>query len=174
MIFNNYSPIPYNNKDNYSNNYDTYKQPEWSQNNYQKPQNYSPVIAVPYQTNNKDISEAITSDKLNLLSTTIDHLTYQINKRAKIRDFNIDDLDHKLCDTEGKLLNLDAFPHNINPLIESKRSECYRTINQLKSDKNQEVVRCWKDQSSLYTDLLKAIGEYRSIKRRSNILSGGY
>lgn len=177
MIFSNYDSNNKTSIDEYAKDYNKFNPIEWEATN-----NYTNQIGDNYLISTKpqekpitsDVTDVITNDRLNLLSTTIDHLTYQINKRAKLRDRNLSDLDDLLLKNETTLLNLDSFHLNVNPMIESKRTECNRTISQIRADKNDVGIRCWKDQSSLYTDLLKSIGEYKTIKRRSKILSGDY
>jgi len=125
-------------------------------------------------SNGSDIADVITNDKLKFLGTTAEHLKSQIEQRSKIRDDHVEDLDSMIMDCDTGVMNLESWPMFSNQMVEKKRADFKNVIQKLESEKKQEVLKCWKDQSSLYKELLETLGEYKNVQRRSNMLSGGY
>lgn len=121
-----------------------------------------------------DITDTITNDKLKFLGTTANHLKSQIEQRSKIRDDHIKDLDSMILECDTGVMNLEPWPIFTNQFVEKKRGDLKNTIQRLEFEKKQEVLNCWKDQSSLYKELLKTLGEYKNVQRRSKMLRGGY
>jgi len=121
-----------------------------------------------------DIADVITDDKLKFLGTTAQHLKSQIEQRSKIRDDHVEDLDSMIIDCDTGVMNLESWPMFSNQMVEKKRADFKNVIQKLESEKKQEVLKCWKDQSSLYKELLETLGEYKNVQRRSKMLSGGY
>jgi hypothetical protein len=121
-----------------------------------------------------DIADVITNDKLKFLGATAEHLKSQIELRSKIRDDHVNDLDSMIMECDTGVMNLESWPMFSNQMVEKKRADFKNVIQKLESEKKQEVLKCWKDQSSLYKELLETLGEYKNVQRRSKMLSGGF
>jgi hypothetical protein len=135
---------------------------------------YSITKTPVKSSSGSDIADVITNDKIKFLSTTAHHLKSQIEQRSKIRDDHVDDLDSMIMDCDTGVMNLESWPMFSNQMVEKKRADFKNVIQRLESEKKQEVLKCWKDQSSLYKELLETLGEYKNVQRRSKMLSGGY
>ena len=112
-------------------------------------------------------------DKLELLGATAKLLEQLIENRSQIREENIAGIDYKITECRSYLVNLDKWPEISDPLVESKRANLGHATHKLAQEKNNEITRCWSDQARLYQELLKTLGEYRSLQRRAQLLSGG-
>ncbi len=121
-----------------------------------------------------DIADVITNDKLKFLGTTANHLKSQIEQRSKIRDDHVNDLDSMISECDVGVMNLESWPMFGNQMVEKKRADFKNSVQRLELEKKKEVLNCWKDQSSLYKELLETLGEYKNVQRRSKMLSGGY
>ncbi len=135
---------------------------------------YSNTKTPMKSSSGSDIADVITNDKIKFLSTTAHHLKSQIEQRSKIRDNHVNDLDSMIMDCDTGVMNLESWPMFSNQLVEKKRADFKNVIQRLELEKKQEVLKCWKDQSSLYKELLETLGEYKNVQRRSKMLSGGY
>ena len=146
--------------------------------NNTKSKNYFPTIESSQSNNNyksgSDIADIITNDKLNFLGTSVNHLKSQIEQRSRIRDTQINDLDKMIKECEVGVMNLESWPMFTNQLVEKKRADFKTSIQKLELEKQREQTSCWKDQNTLYKELLETLGEYKNVQRRSKILSGGY
>jgi hypothetical protein len=120
----------------------------------------------------QNIAESIMSDKLLLQSANIELLKQLINKRTKIKQDNIMNIDHRIQQCRIYLVELEDWSVFSNSLVESKRSNLGSSISRMESEKCQESSRCWNDQVRLYQELLKTMGEYRAVHRRNSLLSG--
>lgn len=127
-----------------------------------------------YSIGGSDIADTITNDKIKFLGTTANHLKSQIEERSRLRDEHVKDLDSMIMDCDTGVMNLESWPMFSNQMVEKKRADFKNVIQKLESEKKQEVLKCWKDQSSLYKELLETLGEYKNVQRRSKMLTGGY
>ena len=183
MIFNTqYQPKT---NENDRNNYlveNNYRQPidldkqitESSSASYFPSLDYSITKSSSSNSGGSDIADLITNDKMKFLGTTAEHLKSQIEQRSKIRDDHVEDLDSMIMDCDVGVMNLESWPMFSNMMVEKKRADFKNVVQRLESEKKQEVLKCWKDQSSLYKELLETLGEYKNVQRRSKMLSGGY
>ena len=131
------------------------------------------LLVIDDKAQGMDISDVITDDKLKLLGATSRLLKSQIMGRSKIRDDNINRLDYVIIQCESYMLQLDeTWPPFLNPMADSKRADLSHTVTKLESEKNQEVVKCWNDLVRLYSELIKTLGEYQQLVRRTQLLSG--
>lgn len=121
-----------------------------------------------------DIADTITNDKLKFLGTTANHLKSQIEERSRLRDDHINDLDSMISECDVGVMNLESWPMFTNQLVEKKRADFKTSIQRLELEKKKVILNCWKDQSSLYKELLETLGEYKNVQRRSKMLSGGH
>lgn len=172
---------------------DNYSQTSYIvENNYSQPKDQNSIVedslgisyfpSLDYSISNKekmsssgsDIADVITNDKIKFLGTTANHLKSQIELRSKIRDDHVNDLDSMIMECDTGVMNLESWPMFSNMMVEKKRADFKNVIQKLESEKKQEVLKCWKDQSSLYKELLETLGEYKNVQRRSKMLSGGY
>lgn len=162
------------------------------ENNYSQTQEQKPIsdnsLGVSYfpsldysisrkeknSSSGSDIADVITNDKLKFLGTTASHLKSQIEQRSKIRDEQIKDLDSMISECDIGVMNLESWPMFSNQMVEKKRADFKTSIQKLELEKKKEILNCWKDQSSLYKELLETLGEYKNVQRRSKMLSGGY
>lgn len=134
---------------------------------------YSIAKSTSYSSVGSDIADVITDDKLKLLGTTANHLKSQIEERSRLRDEHINDLDSMITECDVGVMNLESWPMFTNQLVEKKRADFKTSIQRLELEKKKEILNCWKDQSTLYKELLVTLGEYKNVQRRSKILSGG-
>ena len=121
-----------------------------------------------------DIADTITNDKIKFLGTTANHLKSQIEERSRLRDDHVKDLDSMISECDTGVMNLESWPMFSNQMVEKKRADFKNSVQRLELEKKKEVLNCWKDQSSLYRELLETLGEYKNVQRRSKMLSGGY
>ncbi len=121
-----------------------------------------------------DIADTITNDKLKFLGTTANHLKSQIEERSRLRDDHVKDLDSMINECDVGVMNLESWPMFSNQMVEKKRADFKNSVQRLELEKKKETLNCWKDQSSLYKELLETLGEYKNVQRRSKMLSGGY
>ena len=125
------------------------------------------------QPQGQDIADVMIQDKLLMLRSTMQLLRYLIDNRSQIRDDNMTNLNNRVLQCESYVVNLeDIFPAFGHPMVEAKKANLSHAVNGLESEKNQEMTRCWSDQTRLYQELLTTIGEYRAAMRRSQLLSG--
>ena len=125
------------------------------------------------QSQGQDIADVIIQDKLLMLRSTMQLLRYLIDNRSQIRDDNMTNLNNRVLQCESYVVNLeDIWPAFGHPMVEAKKANLSHAVNGLESEKNQEMTRCWSDQTRLYQELLTTIGEYRAAMRRSQLLSG--
>jgi len=122
----------------------------------------------------QDIAGVMSQDKLLILRSTMQLLRGLIDNRSQIKQDNVAGLDNKILQCGNYLLDLDVWPAFSNGMVEGKRANLGNAINRLESEKNNEMSRCWSDQSRLYQELLSTFSEYRAAVRRSQLLSGEY
>ncbi len=135
---------------------------------------YSITKSANKSSSGSDIADVITNDKLRFLGATAEHLKSQIEQRSQIRDDHVNDLDSMIRECDIGVMNLESWPMFSNPMVEKKRADFKNIIQRLESEKKQEVLKCWKDNSPLYKELLETLGEYKNVQRRSKMLSGGF
>lgn len=182
MFTNNY--LPKNSQEdqtNYlvENNYDQNKITDSQINNvvgtyYFPSLDYSISKKENQSSSGTDIADTITNDKLKFLGTTANHLKSQIEERSRLRDDHVNDLDSMINECDTGVMNLESWPMFSNQLVEKKRADFKNCVQRLELEKKKETLNCWKDQSSLYKELLETLGEYKNVQRRSKMLSGGY
>ena len=120
-----------------------------------------------------DITDLITKDKLGFLGASAKLLTKQIETRSTIRDDILNSLDYKINQCSSYLTTLESiWSEFINPMVEAKRSNLSNMSTRLEMEKNSETARCWSDQVRLQSELLKTLGDYQSVIRRSKLLTG--
>ena len=135
--------------------------------NLDKLESFIPNAQFQYQ----DIAGSIMRDKLLLQGANVELIKQLINKRTKIKQDNIMNIDFGIQQCRTYLRELEDWPVFSNSLVESKRSNLGHTIGRMESEKRQENSRCWNDQVRLYQELLKTMGEYRAAHRRNSLLS---
>jgi len=124
------------------------------------------------QAPGQDIADVMMNDKLFMLRSTMRLLKQLIDNRSQIQKDNVASLDYKILQCGNYLLDLDVWPVFSNGMVEAKRGNLSHAINRLESEKNGEMTRCWSDQTRLYQELLKTIGEYRGAIRKTQLLTG--
>lgn len=126
-----------------------------------------------FSNSGSDIADTITNDKIKFLGTTANHLKSQIEERSRLRDNHVKDLDSMISECGTGVMNLESWPMFSNQMVEKKRADFKNSVQRLELEKKKEILNCWKDQSSLYKELLETLGEYKNVQRRSKMLSGG-
>ena len=132
------------------------------------------LIDYQIRTNySSDITDLITKDKLGFLSATAKLLTKQIENRSKIKEDILGSLDCKINQCSSYITTLESiWPEFLNPMVEAKKANLSNMSTRLEMEKNTETARCWSDQIRLQSELLKTLGDYQAVIRRSKLITG--
>ena len=96
---------------------------------------------------------------MKFLGTTASHLKSQIEESQDSRDDQVKDLDSMISECDIGVMNLESWPMFSNQMVEKKRADFKTSVQRLELEKKKEILNCWKDQSSLYRELLETLGE---------------
>lgn len=121
----------------------------------------------------RDITDLITKDKLGFLSASAKLLTKQIENRSQIKEDILTGIDYRINQCNSYLTTLESiWPEFLNPMVEAKRSNLSNMVTRMEMEKNSETAHCWSDQIRLQSELLKTLGDYQSVIRRSKLITG--
>lgn len=113
----------------------------------------------------------VLRERLALKKFTLGQIMALIQGRRKIMYRHIKEIDRGVCNCISHIYELEFWL----PQDRARRQNTLeRTIAGLEKEKRAERVACWRDLARLHQDVLEAIGEYRSAKRRARLFAPPY
>jgi len=126
----------------------------------------SPLLA----NSSNDPVDQIWEDKLKIARFKISSLVGALYLREKIKKQNIYGIDEDICKIHTQQFALATSPSFDKYSINLDQIGLEKTVCSLEHEKRSEVVSFWKDVTSLRKDLVEAIDEYLSLKRKMELL----
>jgi len=113
----------------------------------------------------------VLRERLVLKKFTLRQIMALIEGRRKIMYRHIKEIDRGLCNCISHIYELEFWLPQDRI---RRRNSLERIIAGLEREKRAERVACWRDLARLHQDVLEAIGEYRSAKRRARLFAPPY
>ena len=112
----------------------------------------------------------IWQDKLKIAQCQVSSLINAIDLRGKIKQENIYRINQDICNIHTQQFAL----QNSSPFgkysITPDQSGLEKSVVNLEREKRSEIVGCWKDILMTRKDLIDAISDYLSLKRKMDLL----
>jgi hypothetical protein len=121
-----------------------------------------------------DTIDDLLASKLEGLHQNIQHIQYQLDNREKLKKQNIYDIDKEMMKSKTELFECENWMPGSNSLIERRRTDLKKQLQQMQKEKRLEQVASWRDQQRLLKDLRDIVDDYRNAFRRKSLVSGSY
>lgn len=121
-----------------------------------------------------DTIDDLLASKLEGLHQNIQHIRYQLDNREKLKKQNIYDIDKEMMKSKTELFECENWMPGSNSLIERRRTDLEKQLQQMQKEKRLEQVASWRDQQRLLKDLRDIVDDYRNAFRRKSLVSGSY
>ena len=112
----------------------------------------------------------IWQDKLKLVRFKMSSLLNALNLRDQIKQDSLYDINQDIC----KIHTLQFAMANDSSLGKYTSNKYHlgleKAVGNLERDKRSEVLSCWKDTVMMRKDLVDALREYMSLKRKMSLL----
>jgi len=126
----------------------------------------SPLLA----NSSNDPIDQIWEDKLKIARFKISSLVSALSLRENIKERNIYGIDEDICKIHTQQFALATSPSFDKYSINLDQIGLEKSVCSLEHEKRSEVVNCWKDIITMRKDLVEAINEYLSLKRKMDLL----
>ena len=124
----------------------------------------------PLAGKERDLVDDLLANKVEAMQQNIERIEYQIERREKLRKENQYGLDLAMMKCQTDLFECDLWPPGGNTMIEKRRSQLERELQDLDKEKRFEEVAGWRDRQMLLKELREAITDYEAAVRRKGLL----
>ena len=121
-----------------------------------------------------DLAHDLLADKAHTLAGRIGHVAHQLAERTKLRDQNLYDIDLAMMKRKTELYRCELWPPGANKIIERRRSQLEKDLQQMEKEKRLEQVASWRDRQMLLKELRNTLDDYRAASRRKDLLGAPY
>ncbi|OVE80175.1 hypothetical protein BVY01_00685 [bacterium I07] len=136
----------------------------------EKPKNLTSILYSLSSASNNDLIPQIWKDKLTISRLKISSLLTALAYRKKLLRDSIYNIDNDICSLHTQQFALQDSSslgkYSINPA----QSGLEKSVVNLESEKRTQRSAFWKDATSIQEDLVNAISDYISLKRKMNLL----
>ncbi|AQT68732.1 hypothetical protein STSP2_01904 [Anaerohalosphaera lusitana] len=144
--------------------------PVYQQGCYNSAWSVDDIVSSPTTRPSENSEENIFADKQKTSYLALENIVAQIRKRYEIYDSNIRVLEYSKIKLKEHFYQ---WPQQLGLWPPGHKEMLSEQMNQLYQKQLDEKVSLWKDVSKLKLMLPQSLNDYLSIKRKSDIYSGG-
>jgi hypothetical protein len=112
------------------------------------------------------------SGKRKFLNKSLEDILNLIKERERIKNRNILEIDHEICQVHTTMLNHPKNKYAIDMAKLKSFDALQQQANALYNAKRVEEISCWRDVTKLKSDLQDLIKELEQEKRKQSLLLG--
>lgn len=121
-----------------------------------------------------DLADRFLQDKTEGLQQRIDRIQDQLETRRQLREQNIYRIDLRMMKSKSKLFECYHWAPGSNQMIERRKSDLQKQLQQMEKEKRLEQVASWRDRQMLLKELRELTDDYRAAQRRKSLLNDTY
>ena len=121
-----------------------------------------------------DAVDNLLASRLEGLQQNIQRIRYQLDRREELKRQNIYEIDREMMKRKTELFECEKWMPGTNKIIERRRGDLEKQLQQMQKEKRLEEVASWRDHQRLLKDLREIMDDYRDVFRRRDLVSGSY
>ena len=127
------------------------------------------AIAAPTKQET-DLVDDLLANKVEGMRQNIEHIKNQLEAREKLHQQNRYNIDLNMMQTKTELFECELWAPGSNSLIEKRRSQLERGLQDMEKEKRGEDITAWRDRQMLLREMREATTEHESAIRRKGLL----
>lgn len=137
-------------------------------------ENYLPFNrdeAATTEARKKDLIDDVLGDRIEVLIKIMSDISGDINNRNELSCRLIKTIESGICDLKSKLYEIEIWQIGSNRVIDTRRNEIEKKIQQLEKEERDRETERWRDIAPLKKEFREEFKKYRDVLRRYSIIS---